>query len=179
MLPLTYFSAPHTLPGCTGTARCILGRGNWNVLWSQCWVRQKEGASSIVHAVYPHHDVYLHAFRTLACTTACAYTPIHSPARIQHMCAYAFKQTLQYTRTRVRVTLCYNNPCGAVCIARYAINPARDLAPRTFAYLAGFGAPVFPPSWWWIPSVAPVVGGILGGGLYEVLVGFHHPGRHV
>jgi len=52
----------------------------------------------------------------------------------------------------------------------YAINPARDFGPRLLTVLAGFrhngltdGSGV-----WWVPIVGPVVGGLLGGGLYEV-----------
>ena len=54
----------------------------------------------------------------------------------------------------------------------YAINPARDFGPRLFTVLAGFrnngltgGSQVF-----WIPIVAPLVGGILGAGLYDVAI---------
>lgn len=28
--------------------------------------------------------------------------------------------------------------------------------------------------WWWVPLVAPPIGGILGAGLYKVLVEMHH-----
>jgi glycerol uptake facilitator protein len=58
--------------------------------------------------------------------------------------------------------------------AGYAINPARDLGPRLASYLTGYenafqdttGYPYF-----WIPVVAPLIGGVLGAGLYQVLVG--------
>ncbi len=29
--------------------------------------------------------------------------------------------------------------------------------------------------WWWVPLVAPPIGGILGAGLYKALVEMHHP----
>lgn len=29
--------------------------------------------------------------------------------------------------------------------------------------------------WWWVPLVAPPIGGVLGAGLYKVLVELHHP----
>lgn len=59
----------------------------------------------------------------------------------------------------------------------YAINPTRDIAPRVFTALAGWGADVFRAGngWWWVPVVAPSIGGILGGGVYKVLVELHHP----
>jgi len=58
----------------------------------------------------------------------------------------------------------------------YAINPARDLGPR-IASAVHFGSKVFTlnDSYWWIPVVAPVLGGAVGGLLYELFVGLHHP----
>jgi MIP family channel proteins len=59
----------------------------------------------------------------------------------------------------------------------YAINPARDLAPRLFTAMAGWGSGVFTAGngWWWVPVVAPCVGGVLGGYIYDLLIGNHHP----
>jgi MIP family channel proteins len=59
----------------------------------------------------------------------------------------------------------------------YAINPARDFAPRLFTYLAGWGDEVFRagPYWWWVPIVGPLVGGVLGGWIYNLLITRHHP----
>lgn len=53
--------------------------------------------------------------------------------------------------------------------AGYAINPARDFGPRLFTAVAGWGAEVFRAgnAWWWVPIVAPIVGGTLGGWLYD------------
>src|SRR5215475_9129703 len=49
--------------------------------------------------------------------------------------------------------------------AGYAINPARDLGPRLFTALAGWGFEVFRAGngWWWVPIVAPCLGALLGG----------------
>jgi len=54
----------------------------------------------------------------------------------------------------------------------YAINPARDFGPRLFTVLAGFrnngltdGTGAF-----WVPIVAPLLGGIVGGGLYDLCI---------
>ena len=51
----------------------------------------------------------------------------------------------------------------------YPINPARDFGPRLFIVLAGFrnngmtdGSHV-----WWVPIVAPLVGGLIGGAIYD------------
>lgn len=58
----------------------------------------------------------------------------------------------------------------------YAINPARDFGPRLFTAVAGWGGEVFRAghSWWWVPVVAPPIGAVLGGLLYDVCVGRHH-----
>jgi glycerol uptake facilitator protein len=52
----------------------------------------------------------------------------------------------------------------------YAINPARDFGPRLFTVVAGFrnngitdGTRV-----WWVPVIAPLVGGLLGSALYDL-----------
>lgn len=59
----------------------------------------------------------------------------------------------------------------------YAINPARDLGPRIFTALAGWGGEVFTAAngWWWVPVVAPCVGGVIGGWAYDVCVGHRFP----
>jgi glycerol uptake facilitator-like aquaporin len=61
--------------------------------------------------------------------------------------------------------------------AGYAINPARDLAPRVFTALAGWGRGVFSEghAWWWVPVVAPCLGAVAGGWLYDAFVGYRFP----
>lgn len=61
----------------------------------------------------------------------------------------------------------------------YAINPARDLAPRVFTYLAGWGGEVFRAGhgWWWVPLVGPMIGGVLGGAIYDLLITRWHPSQ--
>jgi MIP family channel proteins len=61
--------------------------------------------------------------------------------------------------------------------AGYAINPARDFGPRLFTAVAGWGMAVFTAAgnWWWVPVVAPCIGGIVGAVAYDVLVARHHP----
>jgi MIP family channel proteins len=56
--------------------------------------------------------------------------------------------------------------------AGYAINPARDFGPRLFTSMAGWGSEVFRAGnhWWWVPIVAPLIGGVLGGFIYDSLV---------
>ena len=57
--------------------------------------------------------------------------------------------------------------------AGYAINPARDFGPRLFTAIAGWGSEVFHAGngWWWVPIVAPPIGGVLGGWVYDLFVG--------
>ena len=59
--------------------------------------------------------------------------------------------------------------------AGYAINPARDLGPRLFTAAAGWGGEVFTAgnSWWWVPIVGPLIGGVLGGYVYDLCITKH------
>ena len=61
--------------------------------------------------------------------------------------------------------------------AGYAINPARDLGPRLFTAVAGWGAEVFRAGgpWWWVPIVGPLVGAVLGGWVYDLVITRQHP----
>ncbi|XP_055474604.1 aquaporin-7 isoform X1 [Psammomys obesus] len=54
----------------------------------------------------------------------------------------------------------------------YAINPSRDLPPRFFTFIAGWGIPVFSvgDNWWWVPVVAPILGAYIGGIVYVGLI---------
>jgi len=57
----------------------------------------------------------------------------------------------------------------------YPINPARDFGPRLFAYFAGYGNELFTYHnyYFWIPIVAPLIGGPLGVWVYQALLGAH------
>lgn len=59
--------------------------------------------------------------------------------------------------------------------AGYAINPARDLGPRLFTAMAGWGGEVFTAGngWWWVPIVGPLIGGVLGGFVYDLCITRH------
>jgi MIP family channel proteins len=61
--------------------------------------------------------------------------------------------------------------------AGYAINPARDLGPRLFTAVAGWGFEVFRADnfYFWVPIVGPLIGGPLGALVYDMLVGRHIP----
>ncbi len=51
----------------------------------------------------------------------------------------------------------------------YAINPARDFGPRLFTVLAGFrnNGLTDHASVWWVPIVAPLLGGLVGAAVYD------------
>src|SRR5919197_2049031 len=58
--------------------------------------------------------------------------------------------------------------------AGYAINPARDFGPRMRALIAGWGKVAMPGdygnvnTYFWIPIVGPVVGGVIGAFVYDL-----------
>jgi glycerol uptake facilitator protein len=54
----------------------------------------------------------------------------------------------------------------------WPINPARDLGPRLFCFFAGWGPQALPApqSYWWVPIAGPLLGGIAGGGLYQLAI---------
>ncbi|QJY44539.1 MIP/aquaporin family protein [Pseudonocardia broussonetiae] len=57
--------------------------------------------------------------------------------------------------------------------AGYAINPARDFGPRLASFITGYetawvdqnGTP-----YWWLPIVAPIIGGLIGGALFKFAI---------
>jgi glycerol uptake facilitator protein len=57
--------------------------------------------------------------------------------------------------------------------AGYAINPARDLGPRIFAAIAGWGQVALPgdgpwySNYFWIPIIGPLIGGVIGVLVYD------------
>ncbi|WP_028661862.1 MIP/aquaporin family protein [Saccharomonospora saliphila] len=61
--------------------------------------------------------------------------------------------------------------------AGYAINPARDFGPRFFTWLAGWGETALPgagdwfSNYWWIPIAGPLIGGVVGIVIYDLLIG--------
>ncbi|MCD2197406.1 aquaporin family protein [Actinomycetospora endophytica] len=61
--------------------------------------------------------------------------------------------------------------------AGYAINPARDLGPRLWTYIEGWGALAFPgagtyfDNYWWVPIVGPLVGAVIGIVVYDLIIG--------
>ena len=54
--------------------------------------------------------------------------------------------------------------------AGYAINPARDFGPRLASFITGYSDAWFsangPELYFWVPIIAPLVGGLIGGALF-------------
>ncbi len=64
--------------------------------------------------------------------------------------------------------------------AGYAINPARDLGPRLQAWLTGYGNDVWEAAgstdvYFWVPIIAPIIGGLIGAAAFKYLVEIHLP----
>ncbi|XP_051537304.1 aquaporin-3-like isoform X1 [Myxocyprinus asiaticus] len=61
----------------------------------------------------------------------------------------------------------------------YAVNPARDMGPRIFTALAGWGSEVFTANSHWslVPIFAPFTGAVIGVMVYQLMVGYHVEGE--
>lgn len=67
----------------------------------------------------------------------------------------------------VTMLICLLGPLTMACF-----NPARDLGPRLFSSFAGWDAVPFTANgtgWLTVYIVAPIIGGLLGGGVYRIL----------
>ncbi|MGC2676510.1 MAG: MIP/aquaporin family protein, partial [Mycobacterium sp.] len=67
--------------------------------------------------------------------------------------------------------------CSYGTNAGYALNPARELGPRLFAWLEGWGKLALPgnygqtTNYWWIPVFVPLFGAVAGILLYDFFIG--------
>lgn len=60
----------------------------------------------------------------------------------------------------------------------YAINPARDLGPRLASFLTGYDTAFEDQNgslYFWVPIVGPLIGGLIGAGLYKGLIEYFLP----
>ncbi|XP_007895330.1 aquaporin-3 [Callorhinchus milii] len=57
--------------------------------------------------------------------------------------------------------------------SKYCLNPARDIGPRLFSAMAGWGYDVFSTGnyWFWVPVLSPIVGAMFGVLVYQFMVG--------
>jgi glycerol uptake facilitator-like aquaporin len=65
----------------------------------------------------------------------------------------------------------------AICLSLgytsgFSINPARDLGPRLFTAIAGWGFEVFTVHHYYalVPMLAPILGGLIGGFVYTIFI---------
>lgn len=67
--------------------------------------------------------------------------------------------------------------CAYGTNAGYALNPARDLGPRIFTWLEGWGKLALPgnygqtTNYWWIPVFVPLLGAVVGILVYDFFIG--------
>lgn len=62
--------------------------------------------------------------------------------------------------------------------AGYAINPARDLGPRLVTLMTGYSGALSDQNgtlYFWVPILGPLLGGLVGGGLFKLLIELHLP----
>jgi len=96
------------------------------------------------------------------------------------ICAITDRKNMQVSRqlvplfvglTVLAIGICFGFNCG------YAINPARDFAPRLFTALTGWGLEVFTfyNHWWVVPIIATHVGAIIGAWIYYIAVEINWP----
>lgn len=123
-------------------------------------------------STYPAaHISNLTAFYTEFLGTAFLVLGVYAITDKRNRPASAFGAPISFALLIMAIGMAFGMNTG------YAINPARDLGPRLFTSLAGWGSKVFTTRdyYFWIPLVAPLLGGVAGGGLYKLLVEMHHP----
>jgi len=197
-------SGGHINPAVTLTM-CLFGRLKWHKL-PVYWIAQYLGAfvgAAILYFTYFDSISYLNSLKDSA-GNAAIFTPgIFAtypaswmnlfPAFLDQVVGTAVLLMVVFALTDKRnagipgfvvpllvglliglIGMSYGIQCG------YAINPARDFAPRLFTMIMG-GAEVFWKGsnnfgyYFWIPIIGPHVGAILGAFLYQILIGSHWP----
>jgi len=95
----------------------------------------------------------------------CAITDKNNMKVSKHMIPFFVGLTI------LAIGICFGFNCG------YAINPARDLAPRIFTMISGWGFDVFTYSyhWWVVPIFATHIGAIIGAWIYYLAIEINFP----
>ncbi|KAM9320396.1 aquaporin-3-like [Gastrophryne carolinensis] len=148
-----YFDALHVYSG-----------GNWTVSGTQ--------ATAGIFASYPsEHLSVINGFTDQVIATAALMICILAILDEANNAAPRGLQPFVIGIVVLLVGLSMGFNCG------YPINPARDLAPRVFTALAGWGLEVFRAGgyWWWVPVLGPMIGGVVGTLIYEIFIAIHHP----
>ena len=63
-------------------------------------------------------------------------------------------------------------------LAGYAINPARDFGPRLASFITGYSTAWVDQNgtpYWWLPIIAPIIGGLIGGALFKYMIDRYIP----
>ncbi|XP_064793931.1 aquaporin-3-like isoform X1 [Oncorhynchus masou masou] len=194
-------SGGHLNPAVT-FALCLLGRDRWRK-FPVYFVFQTLGAflgSGIIFGLY--YDALLNYAGELIVTGPNATAGIFATYPGKHLTLVNgfFDQTIGTAALIVCILAIvdpHNNPIpqgleaftvGFVVLviglsmgfnSGYAVNPARDLGPRLFTALAGWGTEVFTANkcWFLVPIFAPFLGAIIGVVVYQLMVGFHQEGE--
>ncbi|XP_063049266.1 aquaporin-9-like [Engraulis encrasicolus] len=131
-----------------------------------------ENATAGIFASYPSkHLSVLNGFADQVIGTAALVLCILAITDSRNLGAPKGMEPLVVGLTIMAIGVSMGHNCG------YPINPARDLAPRLFTAVAGWGMEVFSAGgcWWWIPVAGPMVGGVVGATIYFLLIELHHP----
>ncbi|KDO25179.1 hypothetical protein SPRG_09454 [Saprolegnia parasitica CBS 223.65] len=124
-----------------------------------------------IFATYPQsYEHHLSAFVTEMLGTAMLLLTIMSVEDPRNMPTSPVLKPITVGAAITAIGFSFGMPTG------FALNPARDFAPRLFTYLAGWGPEVFTGAnyYFWIPLIAPLVGGALGAGCYKVVIINYH-----
>ncbi|XP_026863192.2 aquaporin-9b [Electrophorus electricus] len=131
-----------------------------------------ENATANIFASYPaKHLSVLNGFADQVIGTGALVMCVLAIMDKKNMGAPKGMEPLVISLTILAIGVSMGLNCG------YPINPARDLGPRLFTAVAGWGVEVFRAGgyWWWIPVAGPMVGGVLGAMIYLLLIELHHP----
>ncbi|CEG49722.1 hypothetical protein L915_13027 [Plasmopara halstedii] len=190
-------SGAHLNPSVT-LAHCVYGRLAWWKMPGYC-LSQFLGAFTGAAAIYlldyqriqkvdPNLDRTQGNFATYPNDDISNYTAFYTEVLATGMlllCIYAI--TDQHNRSPGTVGTPFAFALMIMALGMsfgmntgYAMNPARDVGPRFFTYLVGYGSKVWTARnyYFWIPIVGPLVGGVIGAGMYTLLVQVQHPHEH-